>query len=121
MNAKINQLYANMVHEISANTVDSFKTYLETKVEIDEDMQSYFEDFKKQLAATAKTDAKKGAAKPKEEKKKRQLSPYNEYIKNKINELKSQGHSGNLMKLAVEAYNQDKKNGTMPSAPAPPQ
>lgn len=112
---KVNTLVSSLVQEVSASTLDKFKAYLNEKVELDSEMLEYFDQFKAGLKTTVGAKGKgKGASKGTgEEKKKRALSPYNIYIKNKMLELKQAGHTGNLMKLAVEAYNKDKANGTL--------
>jgi Ran GTPase-activating protein (RanGAP) involved in mRNA processing and transport len=38
-------------------------------------------------------------------------SAYNLYIKEKMAEFKAAGHKGNLMKMAIDAWNEDKSSG----------
>jgi RNA binding exosome subunit len=115
--AKVNSIMSSLFEEISSSTIDKFRVFLEEKVDVDDEMKAFFDEFKTSLKSSVKAKGGKGA-KALAPKKPRTLSPYNIYIKNKMSELKAQGHTGNLMKLAVEAYNEDKKNGVLPSASA---
>lgn len=112
-NTKVTAMYSSFVHEVSVQTVDKLKEYLASKTQLTEDMHQHFEEFKNILSAqiqTTKTTKKGASSAPvQKEKKKRSLSNYNIYIQNKIKELREAGHSGNLMKMAVESYNNDKK------------
>jgi predicted phage gp36 major capsid-like protein len=112
--------FANLVSSVSIEAIDKFKAYMSDKVEIDDDMSEIFESFKAQLVQKAATGQKAGHANGDgtTEKKKRSLSPYNLYIQQKMQELKQQGHTGNLMKLAIAAYNKEKelkKTGEVPT------
>jgi hypothetical protein len=53
------------------------------------------------------------------QKPKRPPSAYNIYIRDKIAELKAAGHTGNLMKMATEAWNTEKENPVPTLAPPP--
>jgi hypothetical protein len=111
---KVNQMFASIVQEVSVHTLESFKDFLAERVEFDAEMQKHFDEYKKQLEASTKAHVKNAgkaakAAKSQTQKKPRELSNYNKFIQAKISELKSQGHTGNLMKLAVEAYNKKKQ------------
>lgn len=113
---KVNELYASVVQEVAITTIDEFKSFLSQHIEFDDDMNEHFDAFKKQIMDEFKAHAKasKGRKQKKtEDKKPRKMSAYNLYIKEKMAELKDKGHTGNLMKLAVEAYNAEKKSSVV--------
>jgi hypothetical protein len=117
---KLNIAIAALVAEAQLSTVEKLFAFLGEKIEVDDDMKGYFEEFKAVLktdqeaeAKAAKSNSKKGAKKEKEgkdgePKAKRAPSAYNLYIRDKMAEFKAAGHSGNLMKMAIEAWNEDK-------------
>lgn len=126
--AKVNVSIAALMEETALSTVDKLVAFLGEKIEIDEDMQQMFADFKATLKVTPppqvdaekpkKKASKKAAAatssdEEKPEKAKRAPSSYNMYLSAKIAELKAQGAKGNLMKLAIEAWKTSK--GTEPA------
>ena len=108
---KVTQLFASVVHEVSTQTLDTFKEFLAERIEFDAELESHFVEFKKQLEVSTKMHVKNANKNIKSAatKKPRALSKYNEYIREKISDLKSGGHTGNLMKMAVEAYNKEKQ------------
>ena len=116
--SKINAAIAALIEETQVATIDKMVAFLSEKIEVDEDMQKMFEDFKESIKGSAKADLKKATKKSKkssdedsgDEKKKRTRAPsaYNLYIKEKMAEFKEAGHKGNLMKMAIEAWNEDK-------------
>ena len=115
---KLNIAIAALVAEAQLSTVEKLFAFLGEKIEIDDDMKGYFEEFKATLKSDQEVDAKaakskKGAkgkkAEDGEEKKpKRAPSAYNLYIRDKMAAFKAAGHSGNLMKMAIEAWNEEK-------------
>ena len=117
---KLNIAIAALVAEAQLSTVEKLFAFLGEKIEVDDDMKGYFEEFKAVLKAdqeadakAAKSNSKKGAKKEKEgkdsePKAKRAPSAYNLYIRDKMAEFKAAGHSGNLMKMAIEAWNEEK-------------
>lgn len=123
--AKITGLIEAAVKDGQQATFDSFITFLGTKIDIDEDMQSYIDEFKKTLIMTKKAAPKgKGKGKAaasvdteveKTEKKKRAPSAYNLFIRDKMAELRTAGHKGNLMKLAVEEWKKSKSEASSSS------
>ena len=108
-NTKVTAMFSSFVQEVSLHTIEKLKEFLASKTQLDDEMQQHLEEFKRTLAVSSIATSKKGASFVPKEKKKRMLSQYNIYIQNKIKELREAGHSGNLMKKAVEAYNNDKK------------
>lgn len=64
---------------------------------MDSDLKQMFADYQAAAHVTA-------------QKPKRPPSAYNIYIRDKIAELKAAGHTGNLMKMATEAWNAEKGN-----------
>jgi hypothetical protein len=140
---KLTIAIAAIREETALSTLDHFKEFLADKIVLDEDMQAMFAEFKATIPATYKAAAKAeakvaraakklnklAAAKdnttdPPAEKKKRAPSQYNLYIKAKMAEFKEQGHTGNLMKMAIEAWKEEKAHEipepSDPSDPAPP-
>jgi hypothetical protein len=119
--AKITSLIEAAVKDGQLATFDNFITFLGTKIDIDEDMQSYIDEFKKTLVVKKKASPKgKGKAKAaaeeeKTEKKKRAPSAYNLFIRDKMAELRTAGHKGNLMKLAVEEWKKSKAEASSSS------
>lgn len=105
--SKVNTAIAALVEETKVTTVDKLVHFLGQKIEIDDDMKGYFDEFKAASKVTGK-----GAAKSVEKKEKRPPSAYNLYIKGKIAEFKAAGHTGNLMKMATDAWNADKAKAT---------
>ena len=116
---KVNIALSALVEETQLATVDKIVAFLSEKIEVDEDMQKMFEDFKESIKTQAKADLKKANKKSKksgdesgdEKKRTRAPSAYNMYIKEKMAEFKAAGHKGNLMKMAIEAWNEDKAAG----------
>ena len=113
-NNKVKDLFHTMVEEVSLHTINEFEKFFAETVDMDADMQELFNEFKKKISAATKavTKATGKGSKSKdtsgEPKKKRALSPYNIYIQTKMKELKEQGHTGNLMKMAIDAYKLEK-------------
>jgi hypothetical protein len=128
---KLTIAIAAIREETALSTLEHFKEFLADKIVLDEDMLAMFTEFKATIPATykaaAKAEAKVARAAKKltklattpAEKKKRAPSQYNLYIKAKMAEFKEQGHTGNLMKMAIEAWKEEKANETPePSNPA---
>ena len=110
---KLNIAIAALVAEAQLSTVEKLFAFLGEKIEVDDDMKGYFEEFKAVLKTDQEAEAKaaKKGAKTKEEKAdkpKRAPSAYNLYIRDKMADFKAAGHSGNLMKMAIEAWNEEK-------------
>lgn len=107
--AKLNTSIAALVNETQISTVDKLFAFLGEKIEIDSDMKGYFDEFRGTLKVPV-VKGKKGVSVSAEAapKAKRAPSAYNLYIRDKMAEFKAAGHSGNLMKMAIEAWNADK-------------
>ena len=110
---KLNIAIAALVAESQLSTVEKLFAFLGEKIEIDDDMKGYFDEFKATLKVDQEADAKAAKSKSKskkggEPKAKRAPSAYNLYIRDKMAELKAAGNSGNLMKMAIEAWNEEK-------------
>lgn len=109
----VNKALAGLVEETALSTVDKLVSFLSDKIEIDEDMKSLFDEFKKntkdEIKASFKNNSRKGGAK--EEKKKREPSPYNLFIKEKMAEIKAKKpelKGKELMKEAIEEWKKGK-------------
>jgi hypothetical protein len=112
---KVQNAIAALLQETALSTVDKLALFLGERIELDEDMQSYFTQFKEQLTtelnAAAKADAKaerkaerKAAKKDGAEKTKRPASAYNKFISAMMAELRASGKTGNLMGEATAAW-----------------
>ncbi len=99
-----------LVEETSMTTVDKLALFLKEKIEFDADMQELFEEFKTSLKVTLKNEAKgkkRGGKHLDVNKKKRQASVYNLFIKDKMAEIKQQQpelKGKELMKAAIELW-----------------
>lgn len=118
---KVTKAVQVLVEETSLEVVDKLGAFFETKIEMDDDMKGYFEEFKTQLKEHLKEEAKavgKGAKKAKVmvdgEKKKRAPSAYNLFIKDKMAEIKVNQpdlKSKDLMKEAIAMWKAQKEAG----------
>jgi hypothetical protein len=110
-----------VVFDAKKQVVNDFMTFLETKIDFDDDMKGYFEEFLgslKKPAATKKSKAAKKAnaltasgASDKPEKPKRKPSAYNMFISAKMAEIKKADPSikgKELMKAAIVVWNEQK-------------
>lgn len=99
-----------LVEETSMNTVDKLAVFLKEKIEFDSDMQELFDEFKTSLKTSLKNEAKgkkRGGKHLDSNKKKRQASVYNLFIKDKMAEIKQQQpelKGKELMKAAIEMW-----------------
>lgn len=104
-----------MIEETSLQTVDKLVTFLETKIEVDDDLKQMFADFKTQLLEELKEEAKAaakggkskrgkgGASDGEPEKKKRAPSAYNLFIKEKMAAIKAEKPELKSKELMAEA------------------
>jgi hypothetical protein len=102
---KLNIAIASLIAETQLSTVDKLFGFLGEKVELDDDMKGYFDEFRGTFKVGKKGGGVRMEAAPKA---KRAPSAYNLYIRDKMAEFKAAGHTGNLMKMAIEAWNADK-------------
>lgn len=99
MASKINAVISELIKETMHTTIDNLVDFLNERVELDVEIKEIFEEYRRNIHVPDKITAKKRNHVP---------SAYNIYIKDKISELKAAGHKGNMMKLAVEAWKQEK-------------
>lgn len=106
---------AVLLEETTASTVDKLAAFLSEKIEFDDDMKALFEEFKKTAkeeirasfktaAATAGKKGRGGKDAAGGEKKKREPSAYNLFIKDKMAEIKAKRpelKGKDLMKEAI--------------------
>jgi hypothetical protein len=117
--SKVTSSIAALIEETQLSTIDKMIAFLGEKIELDDDMQKMFEEFKDSIKGSAKAELKKSSKKSKKssdesgdvKKRTRAPSAYNLYIKEKMAEFKAAGHKGNLMKMAIDAWNEDKSSG----------
>jgi hypothetical protein len=103
---KVNQAIQALINETATTTVDKLLLYLADKcgVEVDDELRQMCNDFKALYVQKQEPEVKEH----KKEKKPRAPTAYNMYIKEKMAELKAEGKTGNLMKLAVEEWKKEK-------------
>ncbi len=78
---------AKVVHEANLAVIDSLIEFLDSKVEIDDDFKELIAEFKGTLKAPS-AKATKADKIPKAERKKREPSAYNLFVRDALNELK---------------------------------
>lgn len=114
MSAKVTFAIAALIEETALNTVNALEEEMKKRFEFDPEMNALFDHFKENLkveskiiAKTKQTDLiKKNTRKP---------SKYNEFISETMARLKTEGHKGNLMLLAVKEWNALKTMNTNPT------
>jgi hypothetical protein len=119
--AAITAAVDTVVFDAKHKVINDFKTFLEEKIDFDDDMKGYFEEFlnsikKPSPPSKSKKTSKKNATNADEgsastEKRKRKPSAYNMYISTKMAEIKANDPSKkgkDLMKAAIEAWNAQK-------------
>ncbi len=111
---------AKVVHEANLAVIDNLVEFLDSKVEIDDDFKELIAEFK----ATLKAPSAKAAKVPKTEKKKREPSAYNLFVRDALNELKVSQPELNGKDRFREAMKQWKEhkgsNSNTPSSSSPP-
>ncbi len=116
---KVTKALSVLVEETSLLVVDKLVAFLDTKIEMDDDMKQMFEDFKTQLKEQLKEEAKAAAKGGKKkiavdengEKKKRAPSAYNLFIKEKMAAIKQKNPemaSKDVMKEAIAMWKAQK-------------
>ena len=106
---------ADVVFEAKKQVVKDFAAFLAEKIDFDDDMKGYFEEFEKTIVKETKTvpSKKKGSSgSDSSEKKKRTPSAYNMFISEKMGEIKKvrpELKGKELMKAAIEAWNENKE------------
>lgn len=111
----VHKALAGLVEDTALTTVDKLVTFLSDKIEFDDDMKALFEDFKKttkeEIKASFKNDRSK-KARGGEEKKKREPSAYNLFIKEKMAQIKAKRPELKGKELMKEAIDEWKKTKT---------
>ena len=93
----VNKAVANVVMDAKMAVVDDLVAYLESKIEVDDDLRAMFDDFKSNLKESEEKVVKDAGKKVKgskktasgEEKKKRAPSVFNLYVKDVMPEMKA--------------------------------
>lgn len=112
VNKAVAGVVAEAVFQAKKDVVEAFAKFLGEKIDFDEDMQAYFNEFKATIVLE-KVEVPKEKGKGKTEggeKKKRAPSAYNLYIKDKMAEIKAaqpELKGKDLMKAAIQAWNAD--------------
>jgi hypothetical protein len=124
---KFNKAIHTLVEDASLSAVDKLAAFLDTQIEMDDDMKQLFTDFKTNLTTELKEAAKAPAA-TKASKKgnapatKREPSAYNLFIKEQMAKIKAANPdmpAKELMKAATVEWKKAKEASTASSAPAP--
>ena len=114
--ASINAAVSKVVLEAKLKTLDDLLAFMETEVDVDDELKESFEKFKAQIKANHKETPEKKTRKSKKEsdgeaetKPKRKASLFNIYVREKMAEIKAEnpGLKGGAMKMASEAWNTD--------------
>lgn len=112
----VHKALAGLVEETAINTVDKLITFLSDKIEFDDDMKALFDEFKKttkeEIKASFKNDRSKKGGRSGEEKKKREPSAYNLFIKEKMAQIKVKKPELKGKELMKEAIDEWKKTKT---------
>ena len=93
----VNKAVANVVMDAKMSVVDDLVAYLESKIEVDDDLRAMFDEFKSNLKESEEKVVKDAGKKIKgskktasgEEKKKRAPSVFNLYVKDVMPEMKA--------------------------------
>ncbi len=110
---------AKVVHEANLAVIDSLVEFLDSKVEIDDDFKELIAEFKGTLKAPS-AKATKADTVPKAERKKREPSAYNLFVRDALNELKvSQPEmtGKDRFREAMKQWKEHKESGSEPSSP----
>lgn len=91
------------IDETAVETINNLTQYLLSINALDGLLKQHLETFKSTLKKT-KQDS---TSKPKRT---RVPSSYNLYIRDKMAEFKATGHTGNLMKMAIDEWNKEKSS-----------
>lgn len=125
---KFNKAIHALVEDASLSAVDKLAAYLDTQIEMDDDMKTLFSDFKTNLTTELKEAAKtptptKGAKKGGAPAVKREPSAYNLFIKENMAKIKAANPdmpAKELMKAATVEWKKAKEAKAAPEpAPAP--
>lgn len=129
---KVDEAVSALMIEVQKDTIEKLKEFISEKNQMTEEILAAFKEYEEKISKDdPKSHVKKGAKAAKgtkaakagkastskatkndtEDKPKRPPSAYNIFLREKIAELKEQGHEGNLMKLAIEAWNANKVSG----------
>jgi hypothetical protein len=107
----INAAVSKAILEAKMQVIDDFIKMLNEKIEIDEDLQGQFDEFKKSLAETSKAATKAAnKATTKEPKKKRSATLFNLFVKEKQAQLKAElpGENGKtIIGMASKSWKED--------------
>jgi hypothetical protein len=103
--------YFNVRHETASTTIDKMVKFLEDRIEVDEELHKYFEEFRENMTQNIKDEAalakknKKKATKGEKKTTLKALTANNLFIQDKMAELKAAGvkgdeEKGNILKQA---------------------
>lgn len=107
---KAQKALQTLAEEVALSTVDKLAEFLATKIEFDDDMKEVFEEFKNSLKDEYKALAKpskKGKNADGTDKKKREPTAYNLFIRDEITRLKKENPAmagKELMSAATTAW-----------------
>lgn len=118
----ITKAVAEVVFDAKKQVLKDFGAFLSEKIDFDDDMKGYFDEFEKTLVKDVppKHKGKTNSGDSSDssgEKKKRPPSAYNNFISEKMGEIKKKNpemKGKELMKAAIEAWNEQKSNAAAP-------
>ena len=127
---KVNKAISDMVKSIETSTVEKIKSFITEKIatEYDEEMleaiTKMFDEVAEEIKKNSETENMKKSGKKdsgdKKEKKKREPTEYNLFLKEKMAEIKAAGTTlkgKDLMKAAIELWREKKKSNSSEEEP----
>jgi hypothetical protein len=124
--SKVNKAISDMVKSIEASTVEKVKSFITEKIatEYDEELleavTKMFEEISEDIGKNSQADNIKKGKKPASDKKKREPTEYNLFLKEKMAEIKAAGTTlkgKDLMKAAIELWREKKKSNSSEEEP----
>jgi hypothetical protein len=106
----INAAVSKLILEAKMQVIDDFIKMLDEKIEIDNDLQGQFDEFKKSLEEASKAASKASKTTSKEPKKKRSATLFNLFVKEKQAQLKAEHPEENgkaIIGMASKSWKED--------------
>lgn len=106
---------ADVVFDAKKQVIKDFAAFLAEKIDFDDDMKGYFDEFEKTIVKETPSKKKGESSSSDTEKKKRAPSAYNMFISEKMAEIKKEKpelKGKELMKAAIEVWNENKSKAS---------
>lgn len=113
---------ADVVFDAKKQVLKDFAAFLAEKIDFDDDMKGYFDEFEKTIVKETPSKKKSSGESSDTEKKKRAPSAYNMFISEKMAEIKKvkpELKGKELMKAAIEIWNESKSKSDPEEESAP--